>query len=334
MGNAHAGQTMTRSVRPLLLLAALAWPVRASAVERDPAKADELFRVGIELLKKDDWQSACPKFQESMALDPSVGAAINIARCDDRSGKIATSLQGFQSARALNRNSAGEVLNPQADQFINESIARLEPRLPKIVVSAPNAPADLVITRDGSPFTTLDKELASDPGRSRFVATATGYERLELDSEVLEGKTARVVIQLKPAQTGPTGPSKPPPPPPKDEGFGPQAIAGFAIGGLGAASLIVSAITGGVAFGEANSIDESCTSEPGCSGTTYSEASSAHARSKGLALGSTITMFAGIALAGTGLILVLTEPSRKNEAVTLVPAIGPDFAGLLVEGRL
>lgn len=323
---------MIRAGALVLLVAAL--PGRAEAVERDPAKADELFRAGIELLKKDDWQTACPKFQESMALDPSVGAAINIARCDDRAGKLATAWQGFQDARALNRSAAGEVLNPQADQFIDESIARLEPRIPKIVVTVPNAPADLVITRDGAPFTTLDKELASNPGRSRFVATATGFERLEVESEIVEGKTLRITLELKPAQPKGSGPVAPPPPPPKAEGFGPQAIAGFAIGGVGAASLVVSAITGGVAFGEANSIDERCTSEPGCSGEVYRDASEAHDSSKSLALASTVTMFVGIALAGTGLILVLTEPSPKAEAVTLRPLVGPDLAGVAIGGAL
>ncbi|MBL8741311.1 MAG: hypothetical protein JNK04_09460 [Myxococcales bacterium] len=318
----------------LLLVVSLALPASAFAADRDPVKADELFRAGIELLKKDDWQTACPKFEESMALDPSVGAAINIARCQDRAGKIATALQGFRDARALNRNAAGEALNPQADQFINESIARLEPRLPKLVVSAPGAPADLSITRDGAPFTALDKELPSDPGRSRFVATATGYERLEIESEVLEGKTNRVVLELKPAGSRVAPPQVPPRPPPESGGFGTQGIAGFAIGGVGAASLIVSAITGGVAFGEASSIDESCTTEPGCGGDLYKEASDAHESSKTLALVSTVTMFAGIALAGTGLILVLTEPAPRAEAAFLVPWIGPDVAGIAIGGTL
>ncbi len=328
---------MTRALRSLSIAVAASLLVSStvSAAERDPAKADALFREGIELLKKDDWQTACPKFTESMGLDPSVGAAINIARCDDRAGKIATAWQGFQGARVLNRGAAGEVLSPQADQFINESIARLEPRLPKVVVSAPNAPADLVITRDGAPFTTLDKELTTDPGRSRFIATATGYERLELESEILEGKTVRVLIQLKPAQAAPTRPGvQPPPPPAKQEGFGAQGIAGFAIGGVGVASLLVSAITGGVAFGEASSIDEQCTTEPGCSGPTYDDASEAHDRAQALALGSTITMFAGIAFAGTGLILVLTEPSEKSEPLVLAPAVGLGFAGVVMKGEI
>jgi hypothetical protein len=323
---------MTRTRWAVLLIVA-AWSSAASAVERDPAKADELFRAGIDLLKKDDWQTACPKFKESMSLDPSVGAAINIARCDDHAGKLASALAGFQSARLLNRNAAGEVLNEQADQFINESIARIEPRIPKIVVSAPAAPEGLVITRDGAPFTQLDKELASDPGRSRFVATAPGHEQLTIEGEALEGKTVRVVIQLKPVTTASEPPAKPPPPPPQEKGFGPQAIAGFAIGGVGAASLVVSAITGGIAFSQASNIDESCTSEPGCSGQLYADATTAHDESQGLAVASTVTMFAGIALAGTGLVLVLTEPSPKQE-VTLAPIVGPGIAGIMFGGRL
>ena len=125
-------------------------------------------------------------------------------------------------------------------------------------------------SKAGGYIITLDKELLSDPGRSRFVATADGYDRLELDSEVVEGKTARVTIQLVPADANQGPRVDPRPPPPKDEGFGPQAIAGFAIGGVGAASLIVSAITGGIAFSEASSIDETCTA--GASGKTLGSA--------------------------------------------------------------
>jgi len=330
---------MTTRSRALLFTVACAGFVSpAAAGERDPVKADALFREAIELLKKDAWQTACPKFQESLALDPSVGAAINIARCDERSGKTFTAWQSFQKARELNRGPLGEVLSPQSDQFIGDAIARLEPLVPKIVVMVPKPAPGMAISLNGAAFSSLGKELQVDPGRAQFVVTAAGHRRLEMTVDAVEGKTTRVTLELEPEvpiaeKLG--GPRLPPPPESEGGGFGPQAIAGFAIGGLGAASLIASAITGGIALSESSSMDESCTALPGCSGQTYQDAVAAYDRSQALALGSTISMFVGVALVGTGFVMVLTEPSNTpSNELTLVPAVAPGFAGVFFSGRL
>ena len=82
-------------------------PTSAPAQERDPAAAQALFDKGVELLKQEKWAEACPQFDASMKLDPSVGAQVNIARCLEHDGYIARAWAELKRAKALNQETPG-----------------------------------------------------------------------------------------------------------------------------------------------------------------------------------------------------------------------------------
>lgn len=314
----------------------------APGQERDPVAADTLFREGIELLKRDDWASACPKFDASMRLDPSVGAAINIARCHERAGKTLTALRGFQRAKQLNRSPSGEVLSAASDQFIADALARIEPRVPKITISAPGAPSDLVIELDGSRVERVQEPIDLDPGNHALVATASGFQKLELVIEVSDAKTTdvRLVLQAVASGSPAAQATRPPPPPPPavDGGLGAQRIVGLVLAGLGAATLAGSAVTGGLALGASNDLEDlDCQPTAdgerlSCAPSAVADARDAKARGEGLAVASTVTLFSGIALAGAALTVYLTAPSSREVSIT--PLVGPGFAGVAIGGAL
>ncbi len=326
-------------VSAVFVAAALAGVPELSAQERDPARADALFKEAVELIKIDDWASACPKFDQSMSLDPSVGAAINIARCREREGKTLTAWKSFEAARALNRGPDGQPINAASEDFINQALARVEPRIPTLTLTLTKegAPPGLTVTLDGSSVNTFGTQIRLDPGRHRVVAEAPGYQKLERDIELTEAKSEQVLLALVVVSQSVARPPPPPPPPPAAPGLGAQQVAGLVLGGAGAVALVTAAVSGGLALGASNELGElDCQGDDEtlrCPTDLLADAEALKDRMDGLALTSTVTMFVGVALAGTGLVVFLTAPSSERE-VTVAPMVGAGFVGVQIGGEL
>ncbi len=347
-----------RGLRAALLFALAVIPAAASAQARDPAGAESLFKKGLALLEKDDWAGACPTFEASMKLDPSVGAQINIARCSEHEGKIARAWAEYEKARVLNRETEGKLRKKDVDAFLEAAIGKLEPRLPWITLRVSPRPAGLELERDGVaiPVEGIDQAVPVDPGKHVFVARATGYREVRVEIEAKESSKQDVVISLERLPEGaapPVGsvtatapPKQPPPvqrPPPDDAGSGGTlVIAGALVGGVGAVSLAVAAITGGLAVSEHGKLEELCPGNPEgaetlrCPGTALDDAESARSSGESLALASTVTLFAGAAIAATGLTLVIvgaTQAPKTSVEAAIVPIFAPGHAGLGLLGR-
>lgn len=343
---------MRRALLAVLLLA----PGTALAQARDPAAAEALFKSGVELLEKDDWAGACPKFEASARLDPSVGAQINVARCAEHDGKLARAWAELEKARVLNRETPGAKRKREVDAFIDESLKRIEPRLPWITVRISERPEGLRIERDGVelPLPTLDAPVPIDPGRHVFTATAPGYETIEKPVDAAEGGKTEILLEMRRARTSPAspppsppvGPTQPPPPAPPVAGPGVAdsgvdlVVVGAVIASIGAATLVVAAVTGGIAMSDESRIGDlvdsgACTrtGETLRCGSDLAEAEDAVSRGETLSVVSTVTLFAGAAIAATGLTLVIVEatsqPSEKP-TVGVLPLLGPDGAGVMM----
>src|SRR5436190_14534460 len=52
--------------------------------------AESLFRQAREEMKRGEAAAACPKFEESYRLDPSIGTLLNLALCEEALGHSAT----------------------------------------------------------------------------------------------------------------------------------------------------------------------------------------------------------------------------------------------------
>lgn len=343
---------------PLALVLGLARPAQADDA-RDPAAAEVHFRRGVDLLKKDDWKSACEAFDASMKLDPSVGTQINVARCAAHDGRLALAWAEFKRAQTMNAETPLEKRKREIDEFVKTEIAKLEPRLPWISVQiAPKDAAGLAVTRDGVAIPTVGLEVAVpiDPGEHTFTASAQGYA--EVSRSVTIGEAERKTVELTLSPLAPKEPPEKPEPAATGTPSRPAANsaaagsplvpAGAVLAALGGASLVVSAITGGVAFGDRKTLDaleedERCTEAGGrlacVDATSQAEAHDAIARGEPLALTSTITLFAGLAVAGTGAVLLGVGLAGGSEAapapaVSFAPWASPWGAGLVVGGSL
>lgn len=170
----------------LVLLAGVAY-----AQPRDVAKADALFREGRTLMKKGDYETACPKLEESYRLDPAAGTGINLGDCFEKRGKVASALIAYQAARAL--------LQPGDPRIgpVEKEISSLEKRAPRLTIKlAPGAPEGTIVKRDGREVepSKLGVPVAVNPGKYKIAASAPGRDTAVFRVSLVEGKSRELDV--------------------------------------------------------------------------------------------------------------------------------------------
>jgi hypothetical protein len=188
---------------------------RAEAPRGDAVAAEALFRAGRDLVAAGQYAEGCPKFEKSFALDPSAGTLLNIAKCHEHDGAIATAWEEYSQALVLSREIRGAERQKALAAVATKGIADLEPRLPKLriavvvpplvtppLVTPPGVtpPPRLEVKRDGKamPASTLGETLPVNPGQHEVSASAPGYRTETREVTLEEGKITTVEITLVP----------------------------------------------------------------------------------------------------------------------------------------
>ncbi|AKF03580.1 hypothetical protein DB32_000729 [Sandaracinus amylolyticus] len=118
--------------------------------------------------------------------------------------------------------------------------------------------------------------------------------------------------------------------PPPDEGIGTLGVIGIAGLAAGGASLLVFAITGGLAAAEDSSLADSCGEN---AGRTCTEDDVSTLRT--LTTTADVTLAIGLVLAAAGGTLLAIDLATTEEApVAIAPMIGPSVAGVQIGGAL
>ncbi|WP_437926060.1 PEGA domain-containing protein [Sorangium sp. So ce291] len=177
---------------------------------RDPVAAEALFKSARALVDKGDYAAGCPKFEASLELNPSASTMINIARCHEREGKVATAWHDYNRAIVLNRETAGEQRRRGLEEIAQKGIADLDARVPKLRVVVKGAPSGVEVQRDGTPVpaAALGEPLPVDPGPHDLRASAPGHETETRSVTLREGESVTVELTLRPA-AGPTAATAP-----------------------------------------------------------------------------------------------------------------------------
>jgi tetratricopeptide (TPR) repeat protein len=155
----------------------------------DPASADVLFRDGRALVVAGDYAAACPKFAESLRFDHAPGTLLNLADCEEHTGRIATAWAHF-------RELALEL--PDADErqaLATHRAAALEPRLPHLTVASwASLPPSAKVFRDDVELgrASLDTALPVDPGTHLVLVTEGDHTLSRVQIEIVE-KESRVL---------------------------------------------------------------------------------------------------------------------------------------------
>ncbi len=326
------------------LCVAAAGAVTAPAQARPKTEADKLFDEGTRLMDQRRFSEACPKFAQSMVLDPGLGVMLWLADCYERDGQTASSWVQFRQAMKL-----AEQDHDKRAEVARRRMNELQPRLSRITITlAGPRPDGLRIMRDHDTLADVDigSPIPIDPGTHVISATAPHHKPFEKSVEVpgcpvlkdpdkersdCKGPSVEVQVTLEPEAVATT---PPPPPPPKSSGTV-LRIAGLGVAGAGVVGITLGSVFGLVASGKLNdsNANNHCDAQNACDPVGLQLRQDAN----DAATISTIAFVAGgVALAG-GLVMFFVAPHAKKTETGGVtarvdPLLGPGLAGVSVGG--
>lgn len=319
------------SLRSLVLGATMASVVAvAPSVRADEEKAgaQAAFDMGKKLMLEGRFGDACPKFQESLRIDPGVGTMLFLADCWEKTGKTASAWGQFREAEAL----ASRQQDPR------EAVARkradaLEAKLNNLVIVMPptlSKVEGVKVQRDGTDVGAglWGVPIPVDPGAHKIVVTAPAKKtwsteivvdtearvsQVELPEQLEDGADPGAAAVEKPA-----APTTPPPPAaaPSDRAKT-QRIVGLVLGGVGLVGVGV-----GTGFGlHAKSRDDASKADGHCDAANVCDPIGREARNDAFtaATVSTIAFGVGAAAIAAGAVLFFTAPRTQRAAAQITP---------------
>jgi len=164
-----------------MLLASPVWAQEDAKNDEDRAAAQVLFDEGQVLSEEGKWKKACPKFEGSQKLDPSIGTQLNLANCYEKLGRTASAWINFHEVSQMSSDRRASFAKEQAD--------RLEPSLVKLHLIIKRRVDGMTITRGDEAMEepTWDEPVPVDPGTYDILVKAPGHspwrETVELTEE-------------------------------------------------------------------------------------------------------------------------------------------------------
>jgi hypothetical protein len=284
------------------------------------ARADEQFRKGREEQDRGNCQKALEHFRESHALKPGRGTLLNMGLCEKKLGQLAKALQHLEEL--LPQLPAGD----ERRQIVRDTLAEIKPKIPylRIVLKA-DSPAGTVVTYDNAELepTMIGTDIPVDPGKHVVVVEAPGLPNRKYDVVMEEGK--RQTLQVEPGTTTAAASVDAP----KDSSSSTKRTVGFVVGGVGVASLITGAITGGLALSDHSAAEKACPTRMGCSSETIEIAN----RGQTLSVVNTVALAVGVVGVAVGIPLIILGGGKSKEASTVGVWVSPDGARIGLSGR-
>jgi hypothetical protein len=297
-----------------VLLTSLVLPARAAEPARtDPAAAEALFDEGRAALEAGQYQTACAKFAESQRLDPGAGTLLNWATCEEKLGKVASAWQHFEQARdAL-------PLSDDRSEYALKHALELEQRVPTLTLEFAGAiPAGTVVLRDGILLraASLSTPLPIDPGSHTIAVRARDHAERRYSVVLAEGEKRQLRLQVGPSLQKRDQPQ-------------PGKVLGFTLMGVGAAGVATGVVTSALVQRDKDIVERHC-EDKSCDQRGLDAAERGHT----MVIVNTVAWGVGALGVGSGLVLLLTQPSEpKREQPKLTASIGPRGALVGYGGR-
>jgi len=277
------------------------------------ARADDLFRKGREEQDRGNCNKALEHFRESHALKPGRGTLLNMGLCEKKLGQLAKALMHLEEL--LPQLTAGD----DRRQIVREALAEIKPKVPYLrIILRADSPAGTVVAYDNAELapTMIGTDIPVDPGKHEIVVEAPGLPNRKYDIVMEEGK--KQTLQVEPGVRGEeTSDAKKP-----VSTANPKRTAGFVLGGVGIASLVTGAITGGMAASAFGDAEKACPTHKGCSPQVIETANSG----KTLSVVNTVTLAVGVIAVGISIPLILTSKKSEEEPAAAKIWISPDGA--------
>jgi hypothetical protein len=336
----------------VVLLLAVATPARAE--EQVSAAAESLFQEGIRLYATGNVAEACDKFVQSQTLDPRTGTAINLGKCREEQGKLASAWAAFRDAVSLESSLPPAKQSRDRIREAESAARKLEERLPYLTIRLAGATPGLTVLLNGRkvPPAMLGIRTPVDPGSVTVTASAPGHNDQTYQVSLQESASEEVrITPLDPIPKAPettsgltgapaTTPSPVPPPRrtpvPLDDR--PEASGSrtpwlpYVVGGAGLVLVGVGATAGLLATDAYRDAERLCPEHRECGEPALQRA----AATQRWAMVSTIGFATGGAavLAGAVLLVVSGPSASSKKRTTTSIAFGPAGLMLSLQGRL
>lgn len=324
---------------------ALVVSITGAAQAQDRAKqtpagdADQLFEEARELLKNQQYEQACAKFEASYAIEAATGTLINLARCYEQSGKLATAWR-YYGVVAKQASASGQ---DKRAAFARTRVAALLPRLARLLIRVPESSriSGLTVTRDD----TLVRELEwggviyVDRGEYRIAAEAPEHRPFTRTVTAEDGREVVIEIpRLSPTDGAQSDRDQRAQRVRRERRVRPDPGRNWRIAGISTTAGGTLAIAAGLGFAvSARGVWDDAFELELCERETLrctdaGQILTDQARSRADA--GTVLLAAGGVLIVTGVALYVLAPKRPSATgkVTAAPMLGPDRAGLMIAG--
>jgi hypothetical protein len=278
-----------------------------------------------------------------MRLDPAPGTLFNLADCEERAGKLASSWLHWQQLVDTLRSRPNDERLPVAQKHVSD----LAPRLPRLRVRWVGAPPQgATVKRDGVEMgePSMNNAIPIDPGPHVVEVSAPNRKSKTFNVTTKEASVTDLDIALE--ETTPTKPEtkpiekpsvvqgethqgevqKPIPEQPQQQ----ESSGSPGLSAVGWVSTILGGLltVGGTLFGvgaiaQKSSVESQCNTEKVCTPDGASAASSGQA----FATASTVMLVAGPILVAAGVTLIIVGGKSSQTKVLASPT------SLVIEGR-
>lgn len=164
------------STRLTVALAVAAAALAPGSARAQSAEAEALFQDGKRLMTRGETAQACEKFEASDRVEPASGTELNLARCRETSGQLASAWAAYLKTAATAKHDG----NARREAEARKKAAALEPRLIYLTIIVPDdARVDgLVIKRNATAVDAAlwNQRVPVDPDEYTISGDAPGYQ--------------------------------------------------------------------------------------------------------------------------------------------------------------
>jgi len=285
----------------------------AAPPAEDPTKsaARKIAQEGLDLYDGGKYQDALERFQRADALVHAPTMQLMAARSLAKLGRLVEASERYDAVSKAPLDASASPAFREAVANAGKEREALLPRIPSVVLTVDVAPGvEAAVSIDGVavPATSLGQKRLVDPGAHTVEARAGGVVKTSRVA-LKEGETLPVRLDLRPAQT-PSSPAR---------------TVGFIATGVGAAGLVLGAVTGGLAITKKGDLDRAGCRDNMCPAATADDVNGYN--SLRTLSGAGFIAGAIVAAGGVTLIIVAPKPAATTGA-RWYPVIGIGSVGL------
>jgi tetratricopeptide (TPR) repeat protein len=320
----------------------------AAAPALAQSKSSKLFEEGRVLAAKENWDAACEKFEQSLALDKAPGTELNYGDCLEHLGQFRKAwLQYKSAARDFGRDR-------ERAKYARSRASTVEKQLVQVVLKVADPGLDGLEISIGttivSPKDTIEELL--EPGDVEITAKAPGHKPFEARASGDAGASVTVEV---PADLGDSAAHAPRVTDAahreaivdrieKPERRDPRRVKiAWITGGVG---LVALAVAGGFAYSAKNTYDSAfdgefdlgyCVKKMGsavCPAPSVGTVGKNRIDSAGTRADiATGLVVGGAVLVGAAAVIYFTAPRKTAAEISLAPSASPSGIGLAFSGR-